>query len=71
MRNYVFTWWGGLVRDSFGSASVFRCARIGSLRRRRRSASGSDGGVARRERRPTAAAALGSTYRIASAHGKY
>ena len=31
-RRFVFTWWAGVVRDSFGPASVFRVARIGRLR---------------------------------------
>jgi len=31
-REFVLTWWAGLVRDSFGPGSVFHVARFGSLR---------------------------------------
>ena len=57
-KQFVLTWWSGLVRDTFGPKSVFRVARWSSLRIGRRLASGS-GGVARRGR-PTAAAAARS-----------
>jgi len=53
-KQFVWTWWAGLVRDSFGSRSIFRVARFGVLKVCRRTASVS-GGVARRGR-PTAAA---------------
>jgi hypothetical protein len=32
-REFVWTWWAGLVRDSFGPGSIFHVARVGSLRR--------------------------------------
>jgi len=34
-RQFVWTWWAGLVRDSFGPGSMFHVARVGSLRIRR------------------------------------
>jgi len=54
-RQFVWTWWAGLVRDSFGPGSVFHVARFGSLRirsgaaRRRRGNARrvADGGVRR------------------------
>jgi hypothetical protein len=39
-RQFVWTWWAGMVRDSFGPGSMFRVARVGSLRVGRRMASG-------------------------------
>jgi hypothetical protein len=32
-REFVWTWWGGLLADTFGPKSVFRCARVRHLRR--------------------------------------
>ena len=32
-RRFVWTWWAGLVSDSFGPESMFACARWGALRR--------------------------------------
>ena len=56
-RQFVFTWWAGLVVDSFGQVSIFRVARFGCLRIRRRPASAS-AVVVRRIRRSAAAAAV-------------
>jgi len=49
-RAFVWTWWAGMIRDSFGPHSVFHVARFGSLRIWRARGSG---GEARRGR-PTA-----------------
>jgi len=34
-RRFVWTWWAGMVPDSFGARSLFCVARWGSLRVRR------------------------------------
>lgn len=47
-RQFVWTWWAGLVRDTFAPGSVFRVARFGGLR------IGRSRGSCRSERRPTA-----------------
>jgi len=53
MRQFVSTWWGGWLRDTFGSRSIYRCARWGRLRVRARGCAE----VVRRKRRAAAAVA--------------
>lgn len=44
-RRFVWTWWAGMVPDSFGVRSIFHVGRVGVLRGRRVMPTG---GVARR-----------------------
>jgi hypothetical protein len=57
-RKFVWTWWAGMVQDSFGPGSMFQVARLGVLRvPARRLASGETRMVCRRRERIAAAAA--------------
>ena len=59
-RQFVFTWWAGLVRDTFGPNCLFHVARFGHLRIRRRLAERGDwrGMPVGGDNRPPAAAVV-------------
>jgi len=68
-RSFVWTWWAGLVSDTFGPRSVFHRASIGVLRDRRRALAPK---VSFGKRRSAAAAApLGTYYQHCSQHAGF
>lgn len=59
-RRFVWTWWAGLIPDSFGSKSVFHVARFGVLRVRLER--GRAEAVRRRRRAAPTAAQIGDDH---------